>query len=82
MHWRKSMSERSGLGGLSTDAPATLGSYAPSDSILVPADLPLPRSNLLQAVRDVFFLGSAFLFVGATGCGLAFALFVLFFVRL
>jgi hypothetical protein len=33
MHWRKSMSERAGLGGLSTDALATRDIYAPRDSI-------------------------------------------------
>jgi len=82
MHWRRSMSERVGLGGLSTDAPATLGNYAPSDSILIPpADLPFPRSKLLQAVFDVFALLGAFLLVSATGCGIAFAVFVLLFVK-
>jgi hypothetical protein len=53
MHWRKSISERAGLGGLSTDAPATLGSYAPSDSILLSTYAPLPRSQFTQAMLDV-----------------------------
>ena len=83
MHWRKSMSERAGLGGLSTDAPATRSIYAPRDSVLLPpGNLSLPRSEFAQAVLDVFKLLCAFLIVSATGCGIAFAFFVLFFVRI
>ena len=39
MHWRKSMSERAGLGGLSTDAPATRDIYEPRDSTSSEADI-------------------------------------------
>lgn len=53
MHWRRSMSERAGLGGLSTDAPATPGNYAPSDSILLSTYSPLPRSQFTQAMLDI-----------------------------
>ena len=83
MHWRKSMSERVSLGGLSTDAPATRSIYAPRDSVLLPpGNLSFPRSEFAQAVLDVFKLLCAFLIVSATGCGIAFAFFVLFFVRI
>ena len=83
MHWRKSMSGRVSLGGLSTDAPATRSIYAPRDSVLLPpGNLSLPRSEFAQAVLDVFKLLCAFLIVSATGCGIAFAFFVLFFVRI
>jgi len=83
MHWRKSMSERAGLGGLSTDALATRGIYAPRDSVLLPpGNSSLPRSDFTQAVLDVLHLLCAFLLVSATGCGIAFAFFVLVFVRL
>jgi hypothetical protein len=59
MHWRKSMSERAGLGGLSTDAPATLGSYAPSDlnslslqPVLHSENIPNPPLNIGCVIRD------------------------------
>ena len=54
MHWRKSMSGRVSLGGLSTDAPATRSIYAPRDSVLLPpGNLPLPRGQFTQAMFDV-----------------------------
>jgi hypothetical protein len=82
MHWRQSMSERAGLGGLSTDAPATRGIYAPRDSVLLPpGNLSLPRSEFAQAVLDVFKLLCAFLLVSATGCGVALVFLVLLFVK-
>jgi hypothetical protein len=79
-HWRSRREDSSGGGGGSP--PGSHGSnYAlPSESLFA-ADLPLPRSNFTQAVIDVFALLVAFLLVSATGCGLAFALLVLFFVR-
>jgi hypothetical protein len=69
-------------GGGGGSPPGSHGSnYAlPSESLFA-ADLPLPRSKFVQAVLDVAALVVAFLLVSATGCGLAFALLVLFFVR-
>lgn len=52
----------------------------PLNSIL-PADAPLPRGKVTQALCDVLALLGAFLLVSATGCGLAFSVFVLLFVR-
>ena len=61
----------------------TRGIYAPRDSVLLPpGNLSFPRSEFAQAVLDVFKLLCAFLIVSATGCGIAFAFFVLFFVRI
>ena len=81
MHWRKSMSERAGLGGLSTDAPATLGSYAPSDSNPLPAksilhseDIPDPPLNVFEFLRDAILVSIA-------GLALAVSVFILLFVR-
>jgi hypothetical protein len=81
MHWRKSMSERAGLGGLSTDAPATLGSYAPSDSNSIPPepifhseDVCDPPLDVVGVIRDAL-LGSI------TGVALAVSVFILLFVR-
>jgi hypothetical protein len=81
MHWRQSMSERAGLGGLSTDAPATLGSYAPSDSNSIPPepilhleDISDPPLNVGGVIRDAI-LGSI------TGVAIAVSVFILLFVR-
>jgi hypothetical protein len=81
MHWRKSMSERAGLGGLSTDAPATLGSYAPSDSdpfpsqpVLHSENIPNPPLNTGCVIRDAI-LGSI------AGFAIVVSLFIVFFVR-
>lgn len=65
-----------GAGGTHADSviPFPRGSIRPADPVL-------PRSNLLQALLDILALVSAFLLVSATGCGIAFALFVLLFVR-
>lgn len=77
------MSGRMISGGFDNHPPATRGIYSPRDSILIPPGyFPLPRSEFAQTVIDVFRLLCAFLLVSATGCGLAFAFFVLFFVRL
>jgi hypothetical protein len=77
------MSSRSALGGTSDRPAATLGNYAPSDSILLsPADPPFPRSNFLQTVFDVLALASFAVLLCASGIGLGLALYVLFFVRL
>jgi hypothetical protein len=58
MHWRKSMSERAGLGGLSTDAPAySADTRADLNSILSSTYTPLPRSQFTQAMLDVATLG-------------------------
>lgn len=75
---------RTDLGGRYEHPPARsrLGRYAPSDSILLPpGNLSLPRSEFAQAALDVFKLLCAFLLVSATGCGLAFAFFILLFVN-
>lgn len=56
--------------------------YALPSQSLSSADLPFPRSNFLQAVLDILALLGAFLFVSATGCGIAFAVFCLLFVNL
>lgn len=45
-------------------------------------DPPLPTSQFLQALLDVGALLAAFLLVTATGLGIAFAVFVLLFVKL
>lgn len=77
------MSGRAISGGFDNRPPASRGIYAPHDSILVPSgNFPLPNSKFTQAMIDIFKLLCAFLLVSATGCGLAFALFVLLFVSL
>jgi hypothetical protein len=81
MHWRKSISERAGLGGLSTDAPATLGSYAPSDSnslslqpVLHRQNISHPPLNIGSVIRDVI-LGTI------AGVALLASVFIVLFVR-
>ena len=81
MHWRKSMSERAGLGGLSTDAPATLGSYAPSDlnslslqPIFHSEDISDPPLNVFEFLRDAILLSIA-------GVALLASVFIVLFVR-
>ena len=76
------LTARSVVGGFDQPSGPHFAHDTQRDSILVPTDLPLPRSNFLQAVFDVLALLSAMLLVSATGCGLAFAVFVLLFVRL
>ena len=79
-------SSRAGLGGMSTDATATRDIYAPRDlpplpcgSILNP---PLPRSEFAQSMIDVLCVFFGALFVTVTGLGVAFSLFVLWFVQI
>lgn len=75
-------SSRASLGGVSTDAAATRGIYAPRDSILIPASPPLERSQIKQAFLDVLCVVFGALFLTVTGVGLAFSLFIGFFVHL
>ena len=77
------MSGRSALGGTSDRPSASIGSYAPSNSILLPAaDTPLERLDISDTFRDIIAVGFAFLFVSSVGIGFAFALFVALFVEL
>jgi hypothetical protein len=78
MHWRRSMSERAGLGGLSTGTLATRSSYAPRDldplpsqSVLHCEDIPDPPLNVFEFLRDAIL-----------GCVAAVALFVSVFILL
>lgn len=75
------MSVRTVLGG-NEQPSARYRAITPRDSILLSADPPLKRGQFLQAVLDILAALSAFLLASATGVGLAFAFFVLFFVRL
>jgi len=69
--------------GQSTPPAASIGSYAPSNSILLPAtDTPLERLDISDTFRDIIAVGFAFLFVSSVGIGFAFTLFVALFVEL
>lgn len=54
----------------------------PPRSIIKPADLPLPRSQLAQAMLDVLAVSFAFLFLSVTAVGVAAGGFILLFVRI
>lgn len=78
------MSRRtSPTGAFGTDPAATRGSqYAPRDSILLPADPPLERSEFTQSLIDIAAVFLAALVVSITGVGFAASLFIVLFVRL
>lgn len=70
------------FGGISTSPAATRDIYAPRDSILLPASgAPLERPEPLQTIFDCLAVGAGFLLISALGVGIAFAAFVLLFVR-
>ena len=48
--------------------------------LFLPADAPLPRGNLTQAMLDVLAVIGALLFLSVAAIGLVFSLFVLWFV--
>lgn len=71
------------LGGTSRRPPASIGRYAPSNTILIPpADLALESGEVSHPFLDILTVISAFLFVSLTGVGFALAIAVLFFVDL
>lgn len=76
------MSSRPRLGGTSARPAASIGSYAPSNSILIPSSPTLESSDIPDTLRDIVAVGFAFLFVSSVGIGFAFSLFCLFFVDL
>lgn len=68
-------------------AEGVMNRNAPHDLKLPPgsilsADLPLPRSEIVQAMRDVLRVSLAFLFVSITAAGFAAGGFILLFVRI
>jgi hypothetical protein len=84
------MSRRAVSGGFDNRPPATraptpreyVNRYFPPGSILAePAGSPLERGEPFQTIRDCLFVVAALLFLTVTGIGLAFAAFVLLFVR-
>lgn len=88
-HWRTSRATPGGVRQLpgsphrAASPREYVNRYFPPGSILAePTSPSLERPNILQALLDVLALLGAFLLVSATGCGIAFAFFVLFFVRL
>lgn len=75
------MSEPVSLSGASsTDRPASLGSYAPSDSILFRDIPPLERSEITQSLIDVGAVFFAFMFVSLLALAIVGAIGILFLV--
>lgn len=90
-HWRTSRREAPTLGALNSSmlpgSPRAttrdrINKFFPSGSLLAEPVPELKRSNLAQAILDVLFVFSAFLFVTITGVGIAFAVLTLLFVNL
>ena len=81
MHWRKSMSERAGLGGLSTDAPATRGIYAPRDSNPLPSQSILHREDISYPTLDIGGLIRDAILGTITAVALVASVFILLFVK-
>lgn len=79
-HWRANA--RPDLGGQASDRALSLGSYTPSESILVPTDPALKRGKFSQALLDIGALLSFLLLVSSAGIGIAASIFLLLFVRL
>jgi hypothetical protein len=71
---------RTDVRGADIDASASLSSYAPSGSILVPADPPLPAFNLKQTVLDVSVVCLTLVFIVVTAASLPLAVVLLFLV--
>lgn len=59
-----------------------INKFFPPGSLLAEPVPALKRANLAQAILDVLFVVSAFLFVAVTGVGIAFAFLTLLFVNL
>lgn len=59
-----------------------INKFFPPGSLLAEPVPALKRANLAQAILDVFFVVSAFLFVTVTSVGIAFAFLTLLFVNL
>lgn len=75
------MNVRAQFGGKHT--PARYGAdNTRADSNLSPTDLAFPRGNLAKTMQDIFRICLGILLGLATGLGLAFALFCLFFVEI
>jgi hypothetical protein len=62
-------------------ANSTLRDLYIPNSILPPADAPLPSHDLSQALFDVVKVCKAFLLITFTGIAVAFGAFILFFVH-
>ena len=74
------MSNRASFGGMNTGAAATRDAKHARDSI--PSEFAFPRGNFSQTVIDVAAIVFGALFVTVTGLGIAFSLFVLWFVKI
>ncbi len=85
------MSGRASFGGMNTGATTTRDAkhardsnrYFPSGSILAePTGPAFERSEPLQTLIDCLAVVAGFLLISATGVGIAFAAFVLLFVKI
>lgn len=74
------MSDRQSPRGASVLPAATRDEIHPRDSI--PSEFAFPRGNFSQTVIDVAAIVFGALFVTVTGLGIAFSLFVLWFVKI